>query len=155
MLGNISENEVRDKSPRLMIGKSATVEVVSKLSLPLIKTEVGDLVTCDEVTLPFDPKRVFYLYDIPAGESRGAHALIECHQILVAVSGSFDVRLNDGAQERVIALNQPTEGLHIPPSIWAAETNFSGGAICLVLTSHEYDEGDYIREWSDFLKFKR
>ena len=138
-----------------MSAKDAAVDAVNVMSLPLITTEVGDLVVCDEVALPFDPKRVFFLYDIPAGESRGAHAHIECHQILVAVSGSFDVKLTDGIKERVIALNQPTEGLHIPPGIWAAETNFSGGAICLVLTSHEYAEDDYIRDWGEFLKFKK
>lgn len=137
-----------------MRARDANVDEAEIISMPLIRTEVGALVTCDATTLPFDPKRVFYLYDIPSGESRGAHAHIECHQILVAVSGSFEVKLSDGVMESVVPLNQPIEGLHIPPGIWAAETNFSGGAICLVLTSHEYAEDDYIRDWKEFLKFK-
>lgn len=134
--------------------KEAKTEDAVVVGLPLIGTELGDLVTCARDSLPFDPKRVFFLYDIPSGESRGAHAHLECHQLLVAVSGAFEVRLTDGISDKVVLLNQPARGLHVPPGIWASETNFSGGAICLVLTSHEYDEADYIRDWDEFLEFK-
>ena len=98
-------------------------------------------------------KRVFYIYDIAGGESRGAHAHKGCHQFLIAASGSFEISLDDGKFKRQIFLNRPNLGLHIPPGIWAAEMNFSSGAICLVLTSHTYDESDYIRDYDDFLKY--
>lgn len=103
--------------------------------------------------IPFAVKRVFYLYDIPGGESRGAHAHKECHQFLVASSGAFEVLLDDGKTKRQILLNRPNLGLHIPPGIWASEINFSSGSICLVLASHVYDEKDYIREYKDFLSY--
>jgi hypothetical protein len=96
---------------------------------------------------------VFYLYDIPGGESRGAQAHKECHQFLVAGSGAFEVLLDDGKTKRQVLLNRPDMGLHIPPGIWAAEINFSSGSICLVLGSHEYDEGDYLRDYKVFLKY--
>jgi hypothetical protein len=107
----------------------------------------------NNIDLPFATKRIFYLYDIPGGESRGAHAHKQCHQFLVATSGSFEVLLDDGKTKRQVLLNRPDIGLHIPPGIWASEINFSSGSICLVLASHEYDESDYIRDYEDFLKF--
>lgn len=100
--------------------------------------------------VPFEVKRVFYLYDIPGGESRGAHAHKTCHQFLVAASGAFEVLLNDGKVQRQIMLNRPYIGLHIPPGIWASEINFSSGSICMVLTSEEFDEHDYIRDYSEY-----
>jgi dTDP-4-dehydrorhamnose 3,5-epimerase-like enzyme len=102
--------------------------------------------------IPFDVKRVFYLYDIPGGESRGAHAHKECHQFLIAVSGAFEVLLDDGKVQRQVELNRSNMGLHVPPGIWASEVNFSSGSICLVLTSHEFDEKDYIRDYGEFKK---
>lgn len=106
------------------------------------------------IDVPFDVKRVFYLYDIPGGESRGAHAHRMCHQFLVAVSGSFEVVLDDGSNKRTVVLNRPFYGLHIPPGIWAAEQGFSSGSVCLVLASEIYDEADYIRDYEEFLKCK-
>lgn len=103
---------------------------------------------------PFEIKRVFYLYDIAGGESRGAHSHYECHQFLIAASGSFEVSLDDGKFKRQVFLNRPDIGLHIPPGIWASEVNFSSGAICLVLASHEYDESDYIRDYQEFIKYR-
>jgi uncharacterized RmlC-like cupin family protein len=103
--------------------------------------------------IPFAVKRIFYLYDIPGGESRGAHAHKECHQFLVAASGSFEVLLDDGSTKRQVLINRPDLGLHIPPGIWASEINFSSGSICLVLASHEYSEGDYLRLYDDYLNF--
>ena len=104
--------------------------------------------------IPFEIKRVFYLYDVPANKDRGAHAHVECHQILIAVNGSFDVTLDDGESERNIQLNKSDVGLHILPGIWATESNFSEGAICLVINSHLYSEIDYLRDYSVFKKFR-
>ena len=101
--------------------------------------------------IPFEIKRVFYLYDIPGGEARGAHSHKQCHQFLIAASGSFEVVLDDGVNKRTVRLDRPYYGLHIPPGIWAAEQGFSSGSICLVLASHIFDEEDYIREYLQFL----
>ena len=136
--------------------RTVAVDDARILDLKQVNTaEGGAIVSCEKSDLlPFDPKRVFYLYDIPAGESRGAHAHKECHQLLVAVSGSFQVKMTDGKSHKIVHLSQPHLGLHIPPGIWAAEREFSGGAICLVLASDEYDEADYIREISEFTNWK-
>ncbi|MDA9808736.1 FdtA/QdtA family cupin domain-containing protein [Flavobacteriales bacterium] len=104
--------------------------------------------------IPFAIKRIFYLYDIPGGESRGAHAHKECHQFLIATSGSFEVQLDDGEVKKTVMLNQPYTGLHIPPRVWASEVNFSSGAICLVLASELYNENDYIRDYKTFINLK-
>ena len=128
----------------------------SFIELPRITVEErkGNLTPVyNNVQLPFKVKRVFYTYDIPGGEARGAHAHKECHQFLVAASGSFEVILDDGTNKRTVMLNRPYYGLHIPPGIWAAEQGFSSGAICLVLASHRYEEEDYIREYEEFLKY--
>lgn len=108
-----------------------------------------------EVDIPFKLKRIFYLYDIPGGEDRGAHSHKKCHQLIVAASGSFNVYLDDGNNNKTVSLNRPYMGIHIPPGIWAAEQSFSSGSICLVLTSEKFEETDYIRKYKDFLKFKR
>ena len=133
-----------------------TSEDVRLIQLNQVFThEQGSIVFCEEsASLPFMPQRIFYLYDIPAGESRGAHAHKECHQLLVAVAGSFEVVTEDGTSKMKYYLNQPNQGLHIPPGIWAAEVNFSGGAICLVLASEEYTESDYIRTKEEFSTWK-
>jgi hypothetical protein len=107
----------------------------------------------NDFDLPFIVKRIFYLYDVPGGESRGAHAHKLCHQFLVCISGSFEVLLDDGFVKRSVLLNNPNYGLHIPPGIWASENNFSSGSICLVFASHEYSESDYIRNYTEYLKF--
>jgi len=126
----------------------------SVIELVQIPNRAGNItaVTNDE-NIPFDVKRVFYIYDIPGGEERGAHAHKECHQFLIAASGSFEVELDDGKNKRSITLNRPYFGLHIPPGIWAAEKGFSSGAICLVLASHKYEAKDYIRDYADFKLF--
>lgn len=124
------------------------------LELPRINNRAGNITAIqNNQEIPFDIKRIFYLYDIPGGESRGAHAHKECHQFLVAASGSFEVQLDDGKIKKTVMLNQPYRGLHIPPGIWASEVNFSSGAICLVLASHKYDENDYLRNYKEFLEF--
>jgi hypothetical protein len=107
------------------------------------------------IEVPFDIKRVYYLYDVPGGESRGAHAHKNLHQLLIAASGSFDVTLDDGQSKRTITLSRPFIGLHIKPGIWRDITNFSSGVICLVLASELYKEEDYIRDYDEFLHFKK
>ena len=125
----------------------------SLLELPKIENRLGNITPIENSKeIPFDIKRIFYLYDIPGGKDRGAHAHKKCHQLLIAASGSFEVQLDDGNVKKTVLLNQPYIGLHIPPGIWASEVNFSSGAICLVLASHEYDESDYIRDYEEFLK---
>lgn len=132
-----------------------TVYDCSIVELPKITNRRGNLTSITSNTnVPFGVKRVFYLYDIPGGESRGAHAHKTCHQFLIAASGAFEVALDDGKNKRTITLNRPFYGLHIPPGIWASEQGFSSGAICLVLTSDVYEATDYIRDYNEFLKYK-
>lgn len=107
----------------------------------------------ENVHVPFPINRVFYSYDIPGGEDRGAHAHKECHQFIIAASGAFEVVLDDGVNKRTVQLNRPFWGLHVPPGIWASEQGFSSGSICLVLASHGYSEDDYIRDYDDFLRY--
>lgn len=106
------------------------------------------------IDVPFDVKRVYYLYDVPGGESRGGHAHKALFQLVVAVSGSFTVTLDDGTDKKTFALNRPYQGLLVVPGIWRTLDDFSSGAVCLVLASEKYDEGDYIRDYEEFLKFK-
>ena len=125
------------------------------IDLPKIENRSGNITVIENnLDIPFEVKRIFYLYDIPGGESRGAHTHKECHQFLVSASGSFEVHLDDGINKKTVILNQPYKGLYVPPGIWASEINFSSGAICLVMTSHKFNEDDYIRDYQDFLKFK-
>lgn len=124
----------------------------SLIQLPKIHFREGNITPIhNSVEIPFDIKRVFYLYDVPGGESRGAHAHKKCHQFLIAASGSFEVLLDDGKIQRQVQLNRPYIGVHIPPMIWASEINFSSGAVCLVLASETYDQEDYIRDYNTFI----
>jgi hypothetical protein len=104
---------------------------------------------------PFNIRRVYYLYDVPGGSERGGHAHKELYQLIVAASGSFDVILDDGKNKKIIQLNRPYFGLLVVPGIWREIVNFSSGAICLVLASLKYDKSDYIRDYSDFQKYKK
>jgi uncharacterized RmlC-like cupin family protein len=137
-----------------MYKQKATVYDCTVYTLPKIKNRAGNITPIhNDIEIPFAIKRVFYLYDIPGGESRGAHSHKECHQFLIAASGSFEVILDDGKVKRHVQLNRPDMGLHIPPNIWASEVNFSSGSICLVLASHTFNADDYIRDYGQFLKF--
>ncbi len=134
--------------------KKPTVYDCSVIELPKIHNRAGSITPVHgNREIPFDINRIFYLYDIPGGESRGAHAHKECHQFLIAASGAFEIDLDDGITKRTISLNRPNFGLHIPPGIWAAEKGFSSGAICLVLASHTYNEADYLRKYEDFVEY--
>lgn len=127
----------------------------SIIEFPKISDRRGNITPVySNENIPFDIKRVFYLYDIPGGEARGAHAHKQCHQFLIAASGAFEVVLDDGLNKRTVILNRPFYGLHIPPGIWAAEQGFSSGSVCLVLASEKYEEEDYIRDYDDFIKYK-
>jgi hypothetical protein len=133
-----------------------TVNDCSIIVVPKINNRAGNISVIEGIkNLPFRPVRLFYIYDIPAGEARGAHSHKECSQFIVAASGGFEVALDDGTNKKTVSLNRPFYGLYIPPGIWAHEFNFSSGAICLVLTSEKFDEKDYIRDYNEYLKFKR
>ena len=125
------------------------------LPLSKIHNRAGNITIIEgEDNIPFPIKRIYYLYDIPGGESRGGHAHKELYQLIVATSGSFDVLLDDGQNKKIVKLNRPDYGLMIVPGIWRELFEFSSGAICLVLASHIYDASDYIREHNEFLKLK-
>ena len=135
--------------------RKATVFDCSIIELASHKNRAGNIsIAENSINLPFDVKRVFYTYDIPGGVDRGAHAHKECHQFLIAASGSFEVEMDDGINKRTIVLNRPYYGLHLPPGIWASEKSFSSGSVCLVLASQGYEEEDYIREYDDFIQYK-
>jgi hypothetical protein len=119
--------------------------------LPKISNRAGNITPLvGEIDTPFAIKRIYYLYDVPSGEDRGGHAHLELEQYIVAASGSFDVVLFDGKDEKVVTLNRPDKALHIIPGIWRELNNFSSGSVCLVLASEVYEEGDYIRDIEAF-----
>lgn len=124
------------------------------INIPKIEDPRGNLSVIEKEVVPFEIKRVYYLYDVPAGAERGGHAHKKLQQFLVALAGSFDVVLNDGKNEQTITLNKPFEGLLITNGIWRELKNFSSGAVCLVIASNVFDEEDYIREFKEFLESK-
>ena len=133
----------------------STVENCKLIELPKIHNPAGNLTVIQNGNfLPFDVKRVYYLYDVPGGSERGGHAHKKLYQLLIAVSGSFDVVVDDGKEKKKVQLNRPYYGLLIPPGIWREIINFSSGSVCLVLASHKYDETDYIRDYKEFKKYK-
>lgn len=125
------------------------------IDIQKIEDPRGNLSVIEKDVVPFDIKRVYYLYDVPAGAERGGHAHKDVQELLVAISGSFDVILNDGGGEKVVTLNRPYRGLLITTGIWRELKNFSSAAVCLVVASDVYDEGDYIREFDEFLEYKQ
>jgi hypothetical protein len=123
--------------------------------LPKINQERGTIsVVQNQKEVPFNVKRVYYLYDIPNGSERGGHAHINLKQLILAASGSFDLVIDDGESKIIFSLNSPSVGVLMPTGLWRELTNFSSGAICLVLASEEYDENDYIREYDVYKKKK-
>lgn len=125
------------------------------LNLSKIGDRSGNLtIVSSEIDIPFQIKRIYYLYDIPSGEVRGGHSHKNLYQLIIAASGSFDILLDDGREKIIINLNRPNVGILIVPGIWRELSNFSSGATCLVFASLTYSEEDYIREYSDFLKSK-
>jgi dTDP-4-dehydrorhamnose 3,5-epimerase-like enzyme len=124
------------------------------IELEKINDRAGNLTVVEEWQLPFPLKRIYYLYDIPSGADRGGHAHKVMHHFMVAASGAFHVVLDDGNNKKVIELNRPNYGLHIPPGIWVELINFSSGAISLNIVSTNYDESDYMRDYQEFLLSK-
>lgn len=134
----------------------ASIYNCNVIELPKIHNRAGNITPLHGgIEIPFGIKRVYYLYDVPGGETRGGHAHKTLHQLIVAASGSFDVTIDDGTTKKTITLNRPNFGLYIIPGIWRDLHNFSSGAVLLVLASDNYDEKDYIREYDDFLNLKK
>ncbi len=132
-----------------------TIEDVFILEIPRVHDERGILAVVEGDLLPFEIKRVYYLYDVPSDAFRGGHAHKELYQLIVPLSGSFDVHIKDGENKMTFSLNKPHKGLLIVPGIWREIDNFSSGCVCLVLASDEFNEDDYIRKYRDFLAFKK
>lgn len=124
------------------------------IHFPRIQDRAGNITPVQNgIEVPFDVKRIYYLYDIPGGEDRGAHAHKKLQQLIIAASGSFDITVDDGRNKKTVQLNRPYFGLHIRPGLWRNISNFSSGAICLVLASSLYEADDYLRTYADFLSF--
>jgi len=124
------------------------------IALPKIFDPRGNLTVAEQQhEVPFDISRVYWTYDIPSGESRGGHAHKECEEVIVAVSGSFDVTLDDGRRQATFHLNHPYQGLYVGAGIWRTLDDFSSGAVCLVIASDLFEEADYIRDYDEFLSF--
>ena len=128
---------------------------ITIIDLPKITDPRGNLTVAESMkNVPFDIKRAYWLYDVPGGESRGGHAHKRLRQLVIALSGSFTVTLDDGRERRTVLLNHPYQGLMIETDIWRTLDDFSSGAVCLVLASELYDESDYIYDYDAFLKWK-
>jgi len=131
--------------------RNSTVFDCSVIDISKVHTKSGNITVVENSNnIPFDVNRVYYLYDVPSGETRGGHAHYELEQYVVAASGSFDVILDDGVNRKRVTLNRPNLALHIIPGLWRELDNFSSGSVCMVLASHGYDEKDYIRDYSQF-----
>lgn len=137
--------------------KNTTIENVEVINIPKVidKKGRGNLCVIENDVLPYKVERVYYLFDVPSDASRGGHSHIACKELLIALSGSFDVVVKDGESSKTITLNKPDKGLLIVDGIWRELDNFSSGAVCLVLASEAYEEEDYIREYSNFLESKQ
>lgn len=120
------------------------------IDIPKITNTKGNIGVLENETIPFEIKRVYYLFDVPSGAKRGGHAHKQLKQVLIAISGSFDVVLKDGKNKQIITLNRPDKALLIENNMWRELENFSSGAVCLVLASDVYDEKDYIRNYKEF-----
>jgi hypothetical protein len=136
--------------------KQSTVYDCTVIELDKHHHEKGNIsVVENNKTIPFCVQRTYYLYDVPGGESRGGHAHRELQQLIIAASGSFSVTVDDGNVKRTFLLNRPYQGLLIVPGIWRELDDFSSGSVCLVLASHKYDAADYIRDYQEFLEYKK
>ena len=125
------------------------------IDIPKIENVLGNIAVIEDEVIPFEIKRVYYLFDIPSSSKRGGHSHKKLQQVLIAISGSFDVVLKDGITEKTITLNKPDKGLLIKNDTWRELENFSSGAVCLVLASATFDEEDYIRDFDTFINSKK
>jgi uncharacterized RmlC-like cupin family protein len=125
------------------------------IDIPKIENTLGNIAVIENAVVPFEIKRVYYLYDIPSSSKRGGHSHKNLQQVLIAISGSFDVVLKDGNSIETVTLNKPDKGLFIGNNIWRELENFSSGAVCLVLASEVFKEADYIRDFDEFLNSKK
>jgi len=132
-----------------------TLNNIQYIDFPVIKDYRGNLSFIQEGVVPYAFKRVYYLFDVPSGAERGGHAHIAQKQILIALSGSFDVLLDDGNERKTYTLNKPAVGLYVVEGLWRELQNFSSGAVCLVIAEDVYDEGDYIRDYEAFKEWKQ
>ncbi|WP_338645841.1 FdtA/QdtA family cupin domain-containing protein [Flavobacterium sp. KS-LB2] len=132
-----------------------TLKDIQLLQIPVVEDRRGNLAFIQDDVIPFEFKRVYYLFDVPSNSFRGSHSHINQCEVLVALSGSFEVVLNDGTEKKSFLLNKPNVGLYISTGIWRELENFSSGAVCLVLASDVYDEEDYIRDFNQFLESKK
>ncbi len=138
------------------MGKFNSVFDCKIVQFPVIHNRSGNITPVqNNIEVPFDIQRVYYLYDVPGGADRGGHAHKSLQQLIIAASGSFDITLDDGENKRVFSLNRPNVGLFLCSGIWRVISNFSSGAICLVLASLKYGENDYIRQYDDFIAYKK
>jgi len=125
------------------------------VELRKIKNRAGNLsVVENSISMPFNINRVYYIYDVPGGSDRGGHAHKELEQYVIAVSGAFDILLDDGKNKKTVRLDRPYLALHIKKGIWRETRNFTSGAICMVIASHKYDQSDYIHEYDNFIKYR-
>lgn len=127
---------------------------INIVDIPKVHDERGSIAVVEKEVLPFPIKRVYYLYDVPSDSYRGGHAHKEQESVIIALSGSFEVIVDDGTSKKRIMLNKPTQGLYIPTDIWREIDNFSSGSVCLVLASTHYNESEYIRDYQDFKAYK-
>lgn len=136
--------------------KNRSIDNVEIISIPKIIDEKGrgKLSVIEKSIIPFEIKRVYYLYDVPSDAFRGGHAHKNLNQFMIALSGSFEVKIDDGSNNKKVMLNKPNKGLFIPSGIWREMDNFSAGAVCLVLASEFFDESDYFRDYNSFLDYK-
>jgi len=134
----------------IIIPKMTNINDVQIIDITKVHDTRGNLSVLEGNAVPFEMKRVYYLYDIPSGGTRGGHSHKDCQELLVALSGSFDVIVNDGNEQKTVTLNKPNVGLLIPNGIWRELENFSSGSVCLVLASDVFAEEDYIRDFEDF-----
>ncbi|RDI53726.1 sugar 3,4-ketoisomerase [Flavobacterium glaciei] len=132
-----------------------TLKDIQLLKIPVVEDTRGNLAFIQEDVLPFEFKRVYYLFDVPSNSFRGGHSHTNQSEVLIALSGSFEVVLNDGTEKKSFLLNKPNVGLLIPTGIWRELQNFSSGAVCLVLASDVFKEDDYIRDFDKFLESKK
>ena len=128
-----------------------SVEDCKIVDLPIVHNDSGNITVLEnQINIPFDIKRIYYLYDVPMGAERGGHGHYDLQQYVIAASGSFTFVLDDGMNKKEVFLNHPNKALHIKPGIWREMKDFSSGSVCLVLASMEYTEKDYIRDYNDF-----